>query len=103
MASFGIAPVSQVFNALVKAEEVFEIALQYSHIEDTHMDKRLFAPSEAVVCQDAFLVSLVHHETWIATMQDNLRQKLRPLLKDLRQCYEYRLLRDWGYGGSTLP
>src|SRR6266536_2858768 len=57
----------------------------------SHHQKRQFVFQHATA-------TLVQHDFLVEGYQDNLREQLRPFLGELRDCYEYRLLRDWGYG-----
>jgi hypothetical protein len=97
MVADALSAVSSVLNTLVNVEYVFENALQYSHVEDVHMDKRLFIPSAEVMAANPYTTTLLDNQHLVSGYQDHLRQQLRTLQAELRDTHEYRLLRDWGY------
>ena len=79
---------------LLDREEEFEYKLRQEHIEDILMDKRISwaTPEDLSLVGYAYTLGLVNEK-------DNyLRPKLSRYQEDMRKLYDYRLLRDWGYG-----
>jgi hypothetical protein len=89
MVADALPAVSSVLNTLVNVEYVFENALQYSHVEDVHMDKRLFIPSAEVMAANPYTTTLLDNQHLVSRYQDHLRQQLRTLQAELRDTHEY--------------
>jgi hypothetical protein len=81
--------------SLVEAENKFENALSMNHVEDVVIDKRLvlFSEKEATKLRDfdQVITQLIAHE-------GGLQATLAPTSHNFRKSFNYRLLRDWGYG-----
>lgn len=88
-------PATWLLIRLITAEEKFEEELQYWHVEDEHMRKRLF------ILDDKNMARLMPCKKAIPTWEryePDVLDTVRDISGKARRNYDYRLLRDWGRG-----
>ncbi|KAI9785085.1 MAG: hypothetical protein M1835_003409 [Candelina submexicana] len=84
----------KVLTVLIDQEEIFENSLRIKHVEDTLIDKRIFILSDKSVAWLTYADAQGLRERYI----DEVSEYVAYISKSSRDMYEFRLLRDWGYG-----
>jgi hypothetical protein len=89
-----VPSITMLIMYLLTRELRFERSLASEHVEDIRMDKRLnwLSPKDMFAIGHANVLAL--YRTWDMMM----RPHLEIWQNRMRACFDYRMLRDWGYG-----
>ncbi|KAI9875291.1 MAG: hypothetical protein M1830_008656 [Pleopsidium flavum] len=85
---------TRVLAALLSKENQFERQLAWGHVEDENVNKRIWIVSNT----SAVKIGSVATRELKAAYRGGVLEVIRHISQDLRTVYDYRLLRDWGYG-----
>src|SRR5947209_16359307 len=90
-----VPSITMLIMYLPTGEQRFERSLALEHVEDIRMDKRLnwLSPKK-----DMFMIGHVNVLALYRTWNMMMRPHLEMWQNRMRACFDYRILRDWGYG-----
>ncbi|KAK2754657.1 hypothetical protein FQN54_006790 [Arachnomyces sp. PD_36] len=89
-----VPPMTRLILILLAKEYEFEYLMTCSHVEDVSYDKRviIISPKESMQCGREGMINLTKD------LGPSLRDAIAKAQRELREVYDFRLLRDWGYG-----
>ncbi|KAI9720573.1 MAG: hypothetical protein M1812_002753 [Candelaria pacifica] len=84
----------KLLTVLIRQEEKFENSAGIKHVEDTLIDKRIFVLSDKSAAWLTYAYAQQLQERYLDIVLGNVAH----ITKSHRDIFDFRLLRDWGYG-----
>ena len=89
-----VPPITRLILYLLTRERSFNGILEKEHIEDLLHDKRINWFTEP----DMFTMGVDQTLERVERYDANIKSILARWQQRMRSCFDYRMLRDWGYG-----